>query len=199
MSDLRRRRSTEADLPVPVQDGPLAQGEPAMLQTVDDTQRRAALVRHIRYEGNDRDKAHEIYTDDAILEFPQSGERFVGRDTFRAWRDQYPARTEFRIRRLTGHGAFWCAELLVSYDGGSPMFGIGLYEFEGDKVAREIVYGMEPWAAPAWRAPWNTPFDPLASIAPAEFREGEPFGLEAERGAASSKPLPRDAAASVRL
>ena len=124
-----------------------------MLQTVDDIQLRAALVRHIRYEGNDREKSHEIYTEDAILEFPQSGERFVGRDTFRTWREQYPASTEFRIRRLTGQGAFWCAELLVSYNGAPPMFGVGLYEFRGDKVAREIVYGMEPWAAPAWRAP----------------------------------------------
>ena len=51
-----------------------------MLQTGDDIRRRAVLVRHIRYEGNDRDKAHEMYTEDAILEFPQSGERFVGRD-----------------------------------------------------------------------------------------------------------------------
>ena len=158
-----------------------------MLQTVDDIQLRAALVRHIRYEGNDREKSHEIYTEDAVLEFPQSGERFVGRDTFRTWREQYPASTEFRIRRLTGHGAFWCAELLVSYNGAPPMFGVGLYEFRGDKVAREIVYGMEPWAAPAWRAPFNTPFDPLASIAPSEFREGEPFGLEAEREAARSE------------
>ena len=170
-----------------------------MLETIDDSQRRAALVRHIRYEANDRAKAHEVYTEDATLEFPQSGERFVGRDTFRAWREQYPASTEFRIRRLTGQGAFWCAELLVSYNGGPPMFGVGLYEFRGRKVVREIVYGMEPWDAPAWRAPFNTPFDPLASIAPSEFREGEPFGLEAEREAARSTQATHEASASVRL
>ncbi len=170
-----------------------------MLETIDDSQLRAALVRHLRYEGNDRDKAHEIYTEDAVLEFPQSGERFVGRDTFRAWRDRYPARTEFRIRRLTGHGPFWSAELLVSYDGAPPMFGVGLYEFRGDEVVREIVYGMEPWEAPAWRAPWNTEFDPLASIAPSEFREGEPFGLDAQRGASTSEPAAEASSASVRL
>jgi hypothetical protein len=151
-----------------------------MIQTIDDIQIRAALVRHILHEGKDRDKAHEVYTEDAILEFPQSGERFIGRDTFRAWRDQYPAKTEFRIRRILGSGSFWSVELLVSYDGGQPMFGVGLYEFRGDKVVREVVYGMEPWDAPAWRTPWNTPFDPLASIAPSEFRENEPFGLDAE-------------------
>ena len=69
----------------------------------------------------------------------------------------------------------------------------------GDKVALEIVYGMEPWEAPAWRAPFNTPFDPLASIDPSEFREGTPFGLEAKRDAAPPRPAMREASGSVRL
>jgi hypothetical protein len=59
------------------------------------------------------------------------------------------------------------------------MFGLGMYEFRGDRVAREIVYVMERWDAPDWRASWNTPFDRLASIGPDEYREGEPFGLDA--------------------
>jgi hypothetical protein len=151
-----------------------------MLQTIDDAARRAALIRYLSNEGVDRDASHELYHEDAILEFPQSGERFVGRDTFQAWREQYPTPTRFRLRRLMGQGDFWTAELLVAYDGAAPMFGLGLYEFRGDRVAREIIYVMEGWDAPDWRASWNTPFDRLASIAPSEFREGEPFGLEAQ-------------------
>ena len=150
-----------------------------MLQTVDDAARRAALIRYLSNEGVDRDASHELYHEDAILEFPQSGERFVGRDTFQAWREQYPTPTRFRLRRLLGQGDFWSAELLVAYDGAPPMFGLGLYEFRDERVAREIIYVMAGWDAPAWRAPWNTPFDRLASIDPAEFREGEPFGLDA--------------------
>jgi SnoaL-like domain len=151
-----------------------------MLTTIDDASRRAALIRYLSTEGLDRDASHELYHEDAILEFPQSGERFVGRDTFKAWRERYPSPTEFRLRRLMGHGNYWWAELLVAYDGRPPMFGVGLYEFRDHRVAREIVYVMEGWEAPAWRAPWNTPFDRLASIAPSGFREAEPFGLEAE-------------------
>ncbi len=143
-----------------------------MLQTVDDAARRAALIRYLSNEGVDRDASHELYHEDAILEFPQSGERFVGRDTFQAWREQYPTPTRFRLRRLLGQGDFWSAELLVAYDGAPPMFGLGLYEFRDERVAREIIYVMAGWDAPEWRASWNTPFDRLASIDPTDFREG---------------------------
>jgi hypothetical protein len=36
-----------------------------------------ATVKHYLYTTN-RDAAHEIYYEDAVLEFPQSGERFEG-------------------------------------------------------------------------------------------------------------------------
>jgi hypothetical protein len=145
-----------------------------------DAAKRAALVRYLANEGRDRDTSHEMYADDAILEFPQSGERFFGKRTIQEWRERYPARTDFRLRRLSGAGDVWSAEILISYEGGPPMFGVGLYEFRGGKVAREAVYVMDGFDAAEWRAPWTTRFDPLASIAPAEWRDGVPFGLEAD-------------------
>lgn len=154
-----------------------------------DAAKRAALVRYLGYEGKDRDTSHEIYTDDAILEFPQSGERFFGKATIQDWRERYPAKTEFRIRRITGGGDYWSAEILISYNGEPPLFGIGLYQFRGDKVAREVVYAMDGFDAADWRAPWATRFDPLASISPADWREGSPFGLEADLAESGSSPL----------
>ena len=170
-----------------------------MLDTIDDTTIRAALVRYVASGGVDRDAAHELYHEDAVLEFPQSGERFIGRDTFREWRERYPSETQFRIRRILGHGTFWSVELLVAYDGRPPMFGVGMYEFRGAKVAREVVYVMDGWDAPGWRAAWNTPFDRLASVAPSEIRDGEPFGLEAEREAPSPNLASGGSPGSVRL
>jgi hypothetical protein len=39
---------------------------------------REMLGRHFEYAGSDPDAAHDMYHEDAVLEFPQSGERFVG-------------------------------------------------------------------------------------------------------------------------
>ena len=54
-----------------------------MLEEADLLQ---ALKRHWEYSGKDEDISHEIYHDDAVLEFPQSGERFEGVQNFREWR-----------------------------------------------------------------------------------------------------------------
>ena len=67
---------------------------------MDEAAIREALVRHWQYEGDDFGRSHEIYHDDAVLEFPQSGERFVGKENFLTWRKRYPAKVDFRIRRL---------------------------------------------------------------------------------------------------
>lgn len=63
-----------------------------------------ALRRHWEYASTDQDITHEIYNDDAVLEFPQAGERFEGVENFREWRRQYPAKLQFRTRRITHRG-----------------------------------------------------------------------------------------------
>ena len=120
--------------------------------------------RYFESAGADVERAHELYHDDAVLEFPQSGERFEGVDNFTEWRRRYPAEVSYRIRRITVRDDLVVVELSVSYNGGSWQFGVQLLEFRGDKVARERIYVMEGWEAPAWRAQWRseTPADPPA-------------------------------------
>ena len=110
----------------------------------------------------DLDRSHEIYHDDAVLEFPQSGERFEGLANFKEWRLQYPADVSYRIRRMTVGQDSAVVEVSASYNGGPWQYGVQLLEFRGDKVARERIYVMEGWDAPEWRAPWRsaTPADP---------------------------------------
>jgi SnoaL-like domain len=144
---------------------------------MNDTEIRAALVSQFA-QGRDIDEAHELYHEDAILEFPQSGERFIGKANFLTWRKQYPADVDYRLRRITGHGDLWVVELLVSYNGSPQMFGVGFMKFRGDKIARETIYVMEGFDPADWRAEWATPFDPLASTSPAEWQEGARFGIE---------------------
>lgn len=125
--------------------------------TIPDDPKRAAIERAMAsLTAGDSDGAHAIYHDDAVLEFPQSGERFEGLANFKEWREQYPSDVQFDVRRITGSGDVWVRELTVSYDGGSPMLGIAVMEFRGDRVATERIYVTETWEAPAWRAPWRS-------------------------------------------
>lgn len=122
---------------------------------MDEARVRSALERHWEYAGRDESIAHEIYHEDAVLEFPQSGERFVGVANLRGWRELYPATLRFDIRRITGSGDVWVAENSISYDGGPWNLTVSILEFRGDKVAHERIYITQPWDAPDWRAPWR--------------------------------------------
>jgi hypothetical protein len=115
----------------------------------------AMLVQHFQYAASDPDLAHEMYHDDAVLEFPQSGERFLGVENFREWRSTNPASTSFEIREIRGRDDLWVAEGLISYDQGPWNFGVSILEFRGDKIARESIYVTEGWEPPERRAPWR--------------------------------------------
>ena len=56
----------------------------------DEATVRKVVERFFEFTGADVARAEELYHDDAVLEFPQSGERFEGRATFTEWRSQYP-------------------------------------------------------------------------------------------------------------
>ncbi len=137
----------------------------------DESRVLEVVKRYLEFVGADVERADEIYHEDAVLEFPQSGERFEGVATFTQWRRQYPAdpdQMRYRVRRVTARVDLAVVEVSVSYDGTSWMQGVQLLEFRGDKVARERIYVMDAWDAPKWRAPWraDTPADPADEITP---------------------------------
>jgi hypothetical protein len=68
-------------------------------------------------ESGDVDLEHAIYAADAILDYPQSGERFTGRSRIQAQRGGHPADRHFTIRRILGSGALWVSECVITYDG----------------------------------------------------------------------------------
>lgn len=113
------------------------------------------LKRHFEYAASDPDLAHDMYRDDAVLEFPQSGERFVGVANFREWRSGYPASTSFEIREVRGAGDLWIAEGTITYDDGPRNLAVSILELRGEKIARESIYVSEGWDAPEWRARWR--------------------------------------------
>jgi SnoaL-like domain len=120
---------------------------------MDETTVKAMLEQH--FTSSDPDLSHEMYHDDAVLEFPQSGERFVGVANLREWRSNYPASTTVEFREIRGREDFWVAEISISYGEGWN-FGVSILEFRGDKIARESIYVTEGWDPPGWRAEWRS-------------------------------------------
>ena len=116
---------------------------------------RELLLHHLTYSGVDNAKAHEIYHDDAVLEFPQSGERFLGKANMQGFR-AVPGRTgRLRAARAPGgRGDVWIGEGRVLYDGANPHHFVWIVELRGDLVQRETIYFAEPFPAPEWRRPW---------------------------------------------
>ena len=122
---------------------------------LNDRDVRAALERHWEFSGSDEDLSHQIYHEDAVLEFPQSGERFEGVENFREWRRQYPADLKFHLRRINHRDDLVVTEYLISYNSAPWMFVVSIMQFRGDLVAHERIYIMDGWDAAEWRAPWR--------------------------------------------
>ena len=118
---------------------------------------RAALLRHwAASDANDFATEHRIYDDQAVLEYPQSGERIRGRQAIQASRMAQPDEKRFRVRRLLGAGLLWVSELVVRY-GERDFRVVSIMEFDGDKVIRETQYFAEPFEPGASRAQWVEP------------------------------------------
>src|SRR5580704_1860738 len=117
-----------------------------------DTEIRARVKQHWEAsESGDAELEHAIYAADAILDYPQSGERFRGRSTIQAQRGGNPAERHFTILRIRGGGDLWVSECVITYDG-VPTCSVSIMEFAGDLVAHETQYFGDPFPAPASRA-----------------------------------------------
>jgi hypothetical protein len=117
-----------------------------------DQEIRAALDQHwAASDASDFETEHLIYHEDAVLDYPQSGERTRGRRNIQAQRSSQPNKKRFTIRRIIGSGDLWVTEYVLTYDG-KPSYTVSIMEFRGDKVARETQYFADPFEAPASRA-----------------------------------------------
>ena len=88
---------------------------------------------------------HDIYADDAVCEYPQSGERIVGRVNLQALRSHHPGKPSgFNVRRILGKGDLWITEYIITYQG-RPTYTVSIMEFRDGKVARETQYFSDPF------------------------------------------------------
>ncbi|HET6152832.1 MAG TPA: nuclear transport factor 2 family protein [Marmoricola sp.] len=125
---------------------------------IDDETRARILEHWTASEDGDLGAEHAIYADDAVLEYPQSGERFAGRAMIVAQRGGHPAERHFAVRRISGAGDLWVSECVITYDG-VPTHTVSIMEFAGGEVVRETQYFADPFEAPASRAALSVPED----------------------------------------
>ena len=126
----------------------------AQISGARDQEIRAALEQHwAASNANDFETEHLIYHEDAVLDYPQSGERTRGRSNIQGQRASQPNKKRFTVRRIIGGDDLWVTELILTYDN-KPTYTVSIMEFRDDKVARETQYFADPFVAPAFRAQW---------------------------------------------
>jgi ketosteroid isomerase-like protein len=112
---------------------------------MDDRTIRSALERHwAASDANDFDAEHEIYREDAVLSYPQSGELIRGRRNIEQSRIAQPNQKRFTVRRILGGGDLWITEFVLSYDG-KPSYAVSIMEFRDGRVAHETQYFADPF------------------------------------------------------
>ena len=117
-----------------------------------DADIRARIRQH--WEASQRgdiETEHAIYATDAILDYPQSGERFSGRSRIQAQRGGHPAERHFSVRRILGSGDLWVSECVITYDG-VPTYSVSIMEITGGLVTHETQYFADPFEASPDRA-----------------------------------------------
>ncbi len=102
----------------------------------------------------DLDALDRVFTDDVVMEWPQSGERIVGGENRREVYSRFPSLPHVTLRRMTGHGDLWVLEADLDYGDGDPYQCVFIFETRGGLIARETGYWSKPFPAPDWRAPW---------------------------------------------
>jgi SnoaL-like domain len=102
----------------------------------------------------DFDTAVQAMTDDAVVEWPQSGERIVGQEACLTVYKNYPGGSPaYELRRITGGPDTFTVEAIGDYSG-KKVYLTSIVEFRDGKIARQTDYFADPFDAPSWRADW---------------------------------------------
>ena len=121
----------------------------------EDDRAAAAQALWKAIEAGDWSAAAGQLHEDFVQEWPQSGERIVGRDNALAINRNFPGGVpRMTPRRATAEGDLVVTEVELRYADGSVYYGVSILEFRDGKVARETDYFAQPFQPPQWRAQW---------------------------------------------
>jgi len=115
--------------------------------------RRLAEAAWTMLEKQDWDGLMELFSDDFVQEWPQSGERLLGKEKCIEVNRTYPGGLpQSEVRNVRADGNLATTEVALTYPDGSSWRGISIFEFRDGKITKEIDYFAQPFEAPAWRA-----------------------------------------------
>jgi hypothetical protein len=104
-------------------------------------------------------------TDDFVQEWPQSGERIVGREAAIKLDEMYEGATgskpTIKLRRVVGGGDVYVLEATIDYGDGTPVSFVSVAEFRDGKLCKATEYFANPFPAPEWRAPFVERMEPV--------------------------------------
>jgi hypothetical protein len=122
---------------------------------MDEEQIRTARNAHWHASAaGDITAEHDIYADDAICDYPQSGERIIGHNNMQALRSHHPGKPSgFHVQRIVGQGSVWITEYTITYQD-RVAYTVSIMEFRDAKVIHETQYFADPFEAPSWRSQW---------------------------------------------
>jgi len=105
-------------------------------------------------ERGDADTVATLVEDDMVMEWPQSGERFVGRANVLAAMGAVEVKPEFAGQpRLVGSGDLWVLMVPLRY-GEDILQYVAVLEIQDGKIRRATGYWGAPFPAQESRAPF---------------------------------------------
>jgi len=111
--------------------------------------------------GGDYETAAGAMAEDAVVEWPQSGERIVGRQACLMVYKNYPGGSPtYQMRRISGGGDVFVVEATADY-GGQKSYATSIVEFRNGKIVRQTDYWSSPFEAPGWRTQWVERMEPV--------------------------------------
>lgn len=136
-----------------------------------DTSNSQLVERYAEALPTDFDALARLRHADFVEEWPQSGERIRGHESYRAIHESYPGgqptgsgrkihgsedkwvlTPSYTPLRIAGSGDTYFIEARISYPDGGSAHLVAIVELRDRKVARQTTYFAMPFEAPAWRA-----------------------------------------------
>lgn len=122
---------------------------------MSESQNRSTLEALVgALNAGDRAALDRVFTEDVVIEWPQSRERIVGARNRREVYSRFPALPHVTPRRILGNGDLWTIEASLDYGDGDPYQCVFIFEMRDGLIAKETGYWSKPFPAPDWRAPW---------------------------------------------